>query len=70
MYAAPDLQLITYLLQTNFWGATNISLAAIKFFREVNKPAGGRLIQASSIYGICVSSIMVFSQNALMAFLV
>ena len=31
-----------------------MSLAAVKFFREVNKPIGGRLIQASSIYGLVV----------------
>ncbi|KAK7052070.1 putative NAD-P-binding protein [Favolaschia claudopus] len=40
------------MFETNFFGATRVSLAAIKFFREVNKPIGGRLIQASSIYGI------------------
>jgi len=40
------------MFETNFFGATRVSLAAIKFFREVNKPMGGRLIQASSIYGI------------------
>jgi len=40
------------MFETNFFGATRVSLAAIKFFREINKPIGGRLIQASSIYGI------------------
>ncbi|KAF7369265.1 putative NAD-P-binding protein [Mycena venus] len=40
------------MFETNFFGATRVSLAAIKFFREVNKPVGGRLIQASSIYGL------------------
>ncbi|KAJ6606883.1 hypothetical protein B0H10DRAFT_2074180 [Mycena sp. CBHHK59/15] len=40
------------MFETNFFGATRVSLAAIKFFREVNKPIGGRLIQASSIYGV------------------
>ncbi|KAJ7677921.1 NAD(P)-binding protein [Mycena polygramma] len=40
------------MFETNFFGAARISLAAIQFFREVNKPIGGRLIQASSIYGI------------------
>jgi NAD(P)-dependent dehydrogenase (short-subunit alcohol dehydrogenase family) len=47
-------------LQTNFFGATRISLASIKFFREVNDPIGGRLILASSIYGIVVSSFLDF----------
>ncbi|KAJ7779141.1 hypothetical protein B0H16DRAFT_1711495 [Mycena metata] len=46
MADAKDIQ------QTNFFGATRVSLAAIKFFREVNKPIGGRLLQASSIYGL------------------
>jgi NAD(P)-dependent dehydrogenase (short-subunit alcohol dehydrogenase family) len=41
--------------KTNFFGATRVSLAAVKFFREVNKPIGGRLIQSSSIYGLIVS---------------
>lgn len=50
-------QASAYLSQTNFFGATRVSLAAIKFFREVNKPIGGRLIQASSIYGILVGQI-------------
>ncbi|KAJ7843049.1 hypothetical protein B0H14DRAFT_3109212 [Mycena olivaceomarginata] len=40
------------MFETNFFGATRVSLAAVKFFREVNKPVGGRLIQASSTYGI------------------
>jgi NAD(P)-dependent dehydrogenase (short-subunit alcohol dehydrogenase family) len=40
------------MFETNFFGATRVSLAAIKFFREINNPIGGRLIQASSIYGL------------------
>ena len=36
--------------EVNFWGAANVSRAAIKFFREVNKPqVGGTLLQVSSI---------------------
>jgi NAD(P)-dependent dehydrogenase (short-subunit alcohol dehydrogenase family) len=36
--------------EVNFWGAANVSRAAIKFFREVNKPSvGGTLVQVSSI---------------------
>jgi NAD(P)-dependent dehydrogenase (short-subunit alcohol dehydrogenase family) len=35
---------------TNFFGAANVSRAALKFFREVNKPGvGGTLVQVSSI---------------------
>ncbi|OCH92091.1 hypothetical protein OBBRIDRAFT_824919 [Obba rivulosa] len=41
------------LFQVNFWGATHVTQAAVKFFREVNKPGvGGRLLQVSSIAGI------------------
>ncbi|KAG2149060.1 uncharacterized protein EDB93DRAFT_1320878 [Suillus bovinus] len=40
------------LFETNFWGATNVSRAAVKFFREVNEPGkGGILLQVSSIAG-------------------
>lgn len=38
---------------TNFWGATNVSREALKYFREVNpKGQGGRLIVTSSETGI------------------
>ncbi|TCD70180.1 hypothetical protein EIP91_004650 [Steccherinum ochraceum] len=37
----------------NFWGTTNISRRAVKFFRDVNKPAaGGRLLNISSMAGV------------------
>ena len=39
-------------LDTNFWGAVNVSKEAVRFFREINKPAGGRLINNSSICGL------------------
>ena len=41
------------VLETNFWGAANVSREAVKFFREVN-PAGigGRLLQFSSLAGV------------------
>ena len=32
------------LFEVNFWGAANVSREAIKFFREVNQPAGGHLL--------------------------
>ncbi|KAJ7577365.1 hypothetical protein C8J56DRAFT_836362 [Mycena floridula] len=35
----------------NFWGAANVSLEAIKTFREANKPQGGRLITIGSTTG-------------------
>lgn len=37
------------MFDANFWGATNVSREAVKFFREVNSPAGGRLIVTSSL---------------------
>ena len=40
------------LFQTNFWGATNVSREAVKFFREDNKPSGGLLITNSSVVGV------------------
>jgi NAD(P)-dependent dehydrogenase (short-subunit alcohol dehydrogenase family) len=43
------------LFETNFWGATNISRAAVRFFREVNGPGkGGILLQVSSAAGFHV----------------
>ncbi|KAJ7097524.1 hypothetical protein C8R44DRAFT_717153 [Mycena epipterygia] len=51
------------MFETNFFGATRVSLAAIKFFREVNKPIGGRLIQASSIYGLHANFFVGYSAN-------
>ncbi|TFY60676.1 hypothetical protein EVJ58_g4990 [Rhodofomes roseus] len=43
------------LFDTNFWGALNVALEAIRFFRDVNKPQGGRLINNSSIVGVTPS---------------
>ncbi|CAL1703529.1 unnamed protein product [Somion occarium] len=40
------------LFDTNFWGAMNVSREAVRFFREENKPAGGRLLVNSSRVGI------------------
>ncbi|KAH7920232.1 NAD(P)-binding protein [Leucogyrophana mollusca] len=40
------------LFETNFWGAVNVTTEAVKFFREVNKPVGGRLLQMSSMVGL------------------
>ena len=40
------------IFEVDFWGATNVSLEAIKFFRDVN-PAGkgGKLLNVSSMAG-------------------
>lgn len=40
------------VFDVNFWGAMNISRETIRFFREVNRPQGGRLWTVSSIAGI------------------
>lgn len=39
------------MFDVNFWGAMNVSKEAIRFFRETNKPRGGRLWNVSSIAG-------------------
>ncbi|KAF9223831.1 NAD(P)-binding protein [Gyrodon lividus] len=41
------------LFEVNFWGAVNVSRAAVKFFREVNEfGKGGVLLQNSSVAGL------------------
>ena len=35
----------------NFFGAANVSKEAVRVFRDVNKPQGGRLLQVSSLAG-------------------
>ena len=36
------------LLDVNFWGAVRVTKEAVRFFREVNQPVGGGLLQVSS----------------------
>jgi len=40
------------MFDVNFWGAMDISKETIRFFREVNKPQGGKLWNVSSMAGI------------------
>ena len=40
------------LFDVNFWGAVNVSKEAVRVFREVNRPHGGRLLQMSSMFGV------------------
>ncbi|KAH7884668.1 hypothetical protein F5I97DRAFT_2038995 [Phlebopus sp. FC_14] len=40
------------LFETNFWGPVTVSTEADKFFRDVNQPQGGRLLQISSLAAI------------------
>ncbi|KAG0697675.1 NAD(P)-binding protein [Suillus ampliporus] len=44
--------------EVNFWGASNVTREAIRMFREVNKPVGGRLLQVSSLLGLVGKSGM------------
>ncbi|KAF5321568.1 hypothetical protein D9619_000094 [Psilocybe cf. subviscida] len=40
------------IFEVNFWGAANVSREAVRVFRDVNSPPGGRLLQASSQGGV------------------
>ena len=40
------------LFEVDFWGAVNVSTEAVRFFREENKPIGGRLINVSTLAAI------------------
>ncbi|CCM04378.1 uncharacterized protein FIBRA_06552 [Fibroporia radiculosa] len=40
------------MFDANFWGAARVSREAVRVFREVNQPAGGRLLQVSSMGGV------------------
>jgi len=48
---APD-DAVRAMFEVDFWGAVTVSKEAVRFFREVNKPAGGRLLQVSSSGGV------------------
>jgi NAD(P)-dependent dehydrogenase (short-subunit alcohol dehydrogenase family) len=37
------------IFEVNFWGSGNVAREAVKFFREVNNPTGGRLLQITSV---------------------
>lgn len=50
VYLSSD-RILNLFYKTNFWGAIRVSIAAIAFFRDVNSPQGGFLIQNSSIRG-------------------
>ena len=40
------------VFDVNFWGAAHVSQEAVRVFREVNRPIGGRLLQVSSRVGL------------------
>ncbi|KAJ7187080.1 NAD(P)-binding protein [Mycena filopes] len=38
--------------ETNFWGGLTVTREAVRVFREVNKPMGGKLFVVSSMFGV------------------
>jgi len=46
------------MFDVNFWGAMNVSKETVRFFREVNKPQGGRLWNVSSVAGILPIAVL------------
>ena len=57
--AIPD-EAARALFDVNFWGAVHVSQEAVRFFREENKPQGGRLIQNSATVGLAATPTMGF----------
>ncbi|KAK0451044.1 NAD-P-binding protein [Armillaria borealis] len=47
---AVPLEAARAVFETNYWGLVYVTRAAVAFFREVNQPQGGRLLQVSSMY--------------------
>lgn len=45
---AASEQIARGVFDVNFFGAVNVSKEAVRIFRDVNRPQGGRLIQMSS----------------------
>jgi NAD(P)-dependent dehydrogenase (short-subunit alcohol dehydrogenase family) len=46
------------MFEVNFWGAMNVAKEALEFFREVNKPQGGYLLNVSSMVGLVVKPLL------------
>jgi NAD(P)-dependent dehydrogenase (short-subunit alcohol dehydrogenase family) len=46
------------MFEVNFWGAMNVAKEALKFFREVNKPQGGYLLNVSSVVGLVAKPLL------------
>ena len=57
--ATPD-DVARYIFEVDFWGAVHVSQEAVRFFRDENKPQGGRLIQNSAAVGLAVSQGLAF----------
>jgi NAD(P)-dependent dehydrogenase (short-subunit alcohol dehydrogenase family) len=41
-----------YLFEVNFWGMANMTREAIRVFRDINKPIGGKILTISSEAGV------------------
>ncbi|KJA14795.1 hypothetical protein HYPSUDRAFT_220328 [Hypholoma sublateritium FD-334 SS-4] len=53
------------VFEVNFWGAANVSREAVRVFRDVNVPRGGRLLQVSSVVGLsAMPSVGYYSATA------
>ncbi|PIL34515.1 hypothetical protein GSI_03293 [Ganoderma sinense ZZ0214-1] len=52
------------LFEVDFWGAAHVSQEAVRFFRDENKPQGGRLIQNSAAVGLIATPMMGFYCSA------
>lgn len=44
------------MFETNFWGSMNVARESVKFFRDVNKPIGGRLINITSVAAVITTA--------------
>jgi len=57
------------MFDVNFWGAVNVSKAAVEFFRRVNEPGrGGVLLQNSSLVGLDSAAGLAFYSASKHAF--
>ena len=46
------------MFEVNFWGAAYVAREAVKFFRDVNQPQGGTLLNVSSYMGLVPQPLM------------
>lgn len=46
------------MFEVNFWGAAHVAREAVKFFRDVNQPPGGTLLNVSSYMGLVPQPLM------------
>ncbi|KAI1785598.1 hypothetical protein LXA43DRAFT_899459 [Ganoderma leucocontextum] len=57
------------MFDVNFWGAVHVSHEAVRFFRDENKPQGGRLIQNSAGVGlVTIPTMGMYSCSSLEGF--